>query len=249
MISEELEYDSVSVNSDEEARRNALASTKKRVECINNEEALTEKLETMKATYLKQFTKKKPRFAERLMVVASEDVQMLEGTNVNNDVQREVGFFNIALSNVKKGLKQIKQQGLMLDRPTDYYAEMLKSDFVMAKIRNSLVQQEVRIRNFEEQKMKKHSKKMHKQRRHQKNLEASKHKHQNNKAIENWKSDMKSKGGARTADLEEYIKVETSRREKRQKFQGSHKGKKIQKNRPGKLQRMKTKGRKMAGKR
>lgn len=89
-------------------------------------------------------------------------------------------------------------------RPMDYMAEMFKSDNMMEKVRSTLVKQQVRIKNFEEQKMKKTGKKMQKQMRHQKNLEKSKEKKDNLKAIDKYKAHIKQKGGQRK-DLDDFI--------------------------------------------
>ena len=223
-MEEEMNYDSVSMNSDEEAQRNALAREGPRASVINEAEVLESKLSEIQATFKNQFKKKKYTFSERLVVVGEKKVEFKTNIGINNDVQREVQFFNIALDNVKKGLDRIKLEGLMLDRPTDFYAEMLKDDSSMAKIRNNLVQQEVRIRNFEEQKLRKFAKKMHKQKKHQQNLDQNKHKAANNQAIENWKSDIKKKGSNMTADLDEYIKLETQKREKKSVYQTRGRG-------------------------
>ncbi len=46
-----------------------------------------------------------------------------------------------------------------LIRPTDYLVEMFKSDEVMQKIRSSLVNQQIKIQNFEEKKQRIENKK------------------------------------------------------------------------------------------
>lgn len=76
-----------------------------------------------------------------------------------------------------------------------------------------------------------------------KNLDQSKMKKANHSAISKWKTDVKSKGGAHmVADLDEYVKTETSRRNHNKKFQNM-KSKKIGKRtRPGKDQRKKNFG-------
>jgi rRNA-processing protein EBP2 len=235
-MNEELNMDSVSVNSDEQARLNATST--KRANTINNVEAMEEILSKMDTRLKKPFGSNNMKWSERLIVVSSKEIQIMDNTKVNNDVQREVQFYNICLENTTTGLQKIADEGLKLDRPPDFMAEMFKTDKVMTKIRSSLVKQQIRVRNYEEQQLKKYSKKIQKQRRHQKNLDASKAKKANNNAIQKWKSDVKQKGGAHlVADLDEYVKNETARRNQNKKFQNL-KSKRIGKrNRPGKQAR------------
>lgn len=104
----------------------------------------------------------------------------------------------------------------------------------MTKIRSSLVQAQVKVRNYEEQQLKKQAKKIQKSRKHQKNLEASQKSKDSKVAISKWKGDIKQKGGSVVKDLDEYIKKETEKRTKKKSFQGPKKSIKKGFNRPGK---------------
>lgn len=107
---------------------------------------------------------------------------------------------------------------------------------MMTKIRSSLVKAQVKVRNYEEQQLKKHAKKLQKSRKHQKNLEASRNTKTSKVAIEKWKGDIKKKGANVVKDLDEYIKNETDQRNKKKKSFQNIKSKGIQKkkHRPGK---------------
>jgi rRNA-processing protein EBP2 len=245
-MEQELNMESVSMNSDEEAQQNATITKNERA--IKNIPAMKKILDKMSGDLLKPFKKRKQKmnWSERLIVVSNSDVQLQENVDVNNDVQREVQFYNIALGNTRSGLEMVAAEGLKLDRPQDYMAEMFKNDRIMAKVRSSLVKAQVKVRNYEEQQLKKHAKKIQKARRHQKNLDQSKRVRDNKQAINKWKGDIKRKGANLVADLDEYIKSETQRRMKKKNFQNI-KGKGIQKrkNRPGKDARAKFRNRKM----
>lgn len=138
-MEEELNMESVSMNSDEEAHLNGLVQ--KNEKAIKNIEAMKSCLERMNVELLKPFKKigKKMPWSERLIVVSDSGIEVNEKVDVNNDVQREVQFYNIALGNVKVGLERVASEGLKLDRPQDYLAEMFKDDTMMTKIRSSLV--------------------------------------------------------------------------------------------------------------
>ena len=236
--------DSLSQDSDQQAQLNA--QTTKRENTVYDKEALQAHLEKLTQIFNKPFKNKAPKWSERLIVVSEDsNIEILDSAGVNNDVQREVQFYNICIENIRTGLQRISDEGLMLDRPQDYYADMFKPDEVMTKIRSSLVKQQVRVKNYEEQQLKKYSKRLQKQRRHEKNLEMSKKKRQNNVAIKKWQKDIKSKGGSHlVADLDDYIKKETMKRSQKKGYQNL-KSKRIQKrNRPGKNARMKNFNRK-----
>lgn len=64
--------------------------------------------------------------------------------------------------NVKKGMEILVQAKVPISRPDDFFAEMLKSDDHMAKVKSRLLQQQVKIQNFEERKQRVENKKFHK---------------------------------------------------------------------------------------
>jgi rRNA-processing protein EBP2 len=67
------------------------------------------------------------------MSIVSDSKIDIEGKiNINDDIQREVQFYNITLENVQLALKQLEIEKIPLKRPDDYFAEMYKSDKVMA---------------------------------------------------------------------------------------------------------------------
>jgi hypothetical protein len=41
---------------------------------------------------------------------------------------REVEFYNITLENVEYAIKMLQKEGVAIDRPADFFAEMFKSD-------------------------------------------------------------------------------------------------------------------------
>lgn len=47
---------------------------------------------------------------------------------IDKKTLREVIIYNQTVDNVKKALRQLKQDNVKIIRPNDYYAEMIKSD-------------------------------------------------------------------------------------------------------------------------
>lgn len=73
--------------------------------------------------------------------------QELEGgVKAEDDLNRELMFYKACLSGVSKGRNKLEQLKIPYLRPQDYFAEMVKTDTHMERIRRSL--------EFEEEKMK-----------------------------------------------------------------------------------------------
>jgi rRNA-processing protein EBP2 len=54
------------------------------------------------------------------------------------------------------------QANVPISRPDDFYAEMLKTDDHMSKVKSRLLRQSVKIKTFEEKKQRLENKKFHK---------------------------------------------------------------------------------------
>lgn len=61
--------------------------------------------------------------------------------DVADDLSRELAFYAQSLSAVKEGRQLLKDEGAPFSRPTDYFAEMVKADEHMAKIKAKLIDQ------------------------------------------------------------------------------------------------------------
>jgi len=104
-------------------------------------------------------------------VLIPENAQALE---INDDIKRELAFYNIARDNVKTAMSVCVQAKVPIERPDDFFAEMIKTDAQMAKIKSRLMKQTHKITKYEEKKGKMENKKFHKaikqftqQKRHQ----------------------------------------------------------------------------------
>lgn len=97
---------------------------------INNTVALT--------AALKRFALpiSKLPFSEHQSVTTSEPVVIAD---VSDDLNRELAFYAQSLSAVQEARKQLKAEGVPFTRPTDYFAEMVKADEHMAKIKAKLI--------------------------------------------------------------------------------------------------------------
>jgi rRNA-processing protein EBP2 len=77
----------------------------------------------------------------------------------NDDLKRELAFYKQALTSVLVARKQCKDAGVPFSRPSDYFAEMVKSDAHMQRVRASLSEEAEGIKASEEAKALRHQKK------------------------------------------------------------------------------------------
>jgi rRNA-processing protein EBP2 len=59
--------------------------------------------------------------------------------DVNDDLNRELAFYAQSLAAVKEAKKQLKAEGIPFSRPSDYFAEMVKSEEHMERVKQRLV--------------------------------------------------------------------------------------------------------------
>ena len=87
------------------------------------------------------------------------------------------------------------QARVPISRPDDFFAEMLKSDAQMAKVKSRLLQQQVKVQTFEERKQRLENKKFHRAMKAFKQTERHREKRQNLEAIARLKQQVRAKGG------------------------------------------------------
>jgi len=97
---------------------------------INNTAALTAALNRIQLPYSKL------AFSEHQSVTTDEPVEIAD---VEDDLNRELAFYKQCLSSVKDARKKLKKEGVSFSRPADYFAEMVKSDEHMGKIKQKLI--------------------------------------------------------------------------------------------------------------
>ncbi|KAI9506148.1 RRNA processing protein [Coemansia spiralis] len=110
-------------------------------EFINHKAALT--------TLVEEISQKNIEWIQRCDITSAEPLVV---EKVEDDLDRELKFYQQALGAVIEGKKQILKAGVPFSRPEDYFAEMVKSDSHMAKIRQKLLDQQKSIQNAEEAK-------------------------------------------------------------------------------------------------
>jgi rRNA-processing protein EBP2 len=107
---------------------------------VNNEAALERILETIRLDPSLPWT-------ETLTVTNPES---LEVADVDDDLQRELAFYKQALYGATTAKSLASKHNLPFTRPTDYFAEMVKSDSHMERVRQRLLDESASIKKSED---------------------------------------------------------------------------------------------------
>ena len=75
-------------------------------------------------------------FSEHQSVTSASQTSILD---VNDDLNRELAFYKQSLDAVNEARSLLKSEGIALTRPSDYYAEMVKTDEHMGKIKLKMI--------------------------------------------------------------------------------------------------------------
>ena len=114
------------------------------------------------------------------------------GEEKEDEFARESAFVQQALDAASKGYEHLEELGVPYLRPDDYYAESLKSDLHMAKIRRNLLQQQKKIEIVEERRKRREQKKYGKQIQLEKQQSRDKQKKNELAAVKKWRQQGKS---------------------------------------------------------
>ena len=87
----------------------------------------------------------------------------LELDDAEDDLKREMAFYNQALAAVTSAQGRMDRMGVPYLRPEDYFAEMMKSDEHMSKVKRRMIQQQQEIIGQEQRRKQRTAKKFGKQ--------------------------------------------------------------------------------------
>lgn len=155
---------------------------------INEEEMIETSLKRIKGEFCKLMKVKNEEnvnWVEMMDLTADESVD--PDLNQDDDIKRELIFYNLSLKNAAKGISKLKEAKEKLNRPGDFYAEMLKGDYQMEKVRKQIVTEKQRIKKLEEKKNKMHNVKFAKAMKDSQNKEKAAFKRKTKEGIESWK--------------------------------------------------------------
>ncbi|KAL8675015.1 MAG: hypothetical protein Q9168_000610 [Polycauliona sp. 1 TL-2023] len=96
---------------------------------INNTAALTKAYNSIALPIAKL------PFSEHQTITSEEPIAI---PDVNDDLNRELAFHKQCLIAAKEGRYRLKKEGIAFSRPTDYFAEMVKSDEHMGNVKQRM---------------------------------------------------------------------------------------------------------------
>lgn len=109
-----------------------------------------------------------------------------------NEFKREILFHRQAQLAVLEGIARLKSQGVPTIRPDDYFAEMMKSDEHMQKVRHSLLQKQAGLERSEKMKKIRSEKKFAKQKQVETTLRKQKEKRTLSEEIKKYRKGMRT---------------------------------------------------------
>ncbi|CAG8499398.1 1124_t:CDS:2 [Paraglomus brasilianum] len=95
--------------------------------------------------------------------VTSEDPIQIK--DANNDMERELAFYKQALQSAITARSLFQSLSVPFSRPSDYFAEMVKSDELMSRVRQRLLDEDAQIKASEQARKQRESKKFGKKRK------------------------------------------------------------------------------------
>ncbi|KAJ0254785.1 rRNA-processing protein EBP2 [Hirschfeldia incana] len=129
-----------------------------------------------------------------------------QAVDVNDDLAREMAFYTQALEGTRQAFSKLQEMGLPFLRPGDYYAEMVKSDTHMEKVKSKLLYEKKQMEEAEERRKARDNKKMAKEVQSQKMKERAKQKKDEIESVKKWRKQRQQSGfsekGAGELDLE-----------------------------------------------
>ncbi|KAF5026036.1 hypothetical protein F66182_1891 [Fusarium sp. NRRL 66182] len=157
---------------------------------INNTTALLAALNRISVP-----TDKTVPFATHQSVLSSAETSA-SIPDVSDDLQRELAFYSQSLEAARTARKLLRQEGVPFSRPKDYFAEMIKEDAHMEKVKAKLVEEASNKKAAQEARKLRDLKKFGKQVQVAKLQERHKAKRETLDKIKNLKRKRSESGGA-----------------------------------------------------
>lgn len=122
------------------------------------------------------------------------DINQEQEVDVNDDLSRELSFYTQALEGARQAFDKLEAMKLPFLRPSDFYAEMVKTDTHMEKIKSRLLVEKKKIEEAEERKKARESKKIAKEVQAQKMKERAKQKKEDIESVKKWRKQRQQSG-------------------------------------------------------
>ena len=137
---------------------------------------------------------KKAKWIDHMVVAGTKTAETL--ADVNDDLARETHFYERALRSAEVAIKNLKEIGVAVKRPDDFYAEMVKSDEHMKRVRAELIFEQTSQETREERRKAREQKRYGKQVQAEKIKERTLKKKESIKNLDKWRKQRKQNGFA-----------------------------------------------------
>ncbi|EEQ90049.2 rRNA processing protein [Blastomyces dermatitidis ER-3] len=158
---------------------------------INNSAAILSSLKRI------SFLTPQTPFSEHNSLTSTEPIDV---PDPNDDLTRELAFYTVCVSAAKSARDQLKKEGIPFSRPTDYFAEMVKSDEHMGRVKKKLFDEAAAKKASAEAKRQRDLKKFGKQVQVAKLQQRQKEKRETLDKINSLKRKRKASDGAPTEE-------------------------------------------------
>lgn len=155
---------------------------------------------------------------DETQVITGKDEAQVD--DVDDDLARELSFYNQALSAAQEAIGKFEAAGLSWARPVDYYAEMVKTDQHMAKVKEQLMFEQRQIELAEERRKQREQKQYSKQVQAERLKEKAQDKKRQIDSISKLRKQREKEGFKGEHDYDAELKnLEPKRRQAGNKFQ------------------------------
>jgi rRNA-processing protein EBP2 len=137
---------------------------------------------------------KRPGLVEMMTVTGDTAIQEIVA-DVHDDLQREAAFYDGTLKGIKAAFGRLDALGMDYLRPEDYYAEMLKSDEHMSKVKDKLLFEKDKIVEKEDKRKQRDNKRLGKKVQAEREQQKAIKKKSDLNSIKQWRSDRKNQRG------------------------------------------------------
>ncbi|XP_010674654.2 probable rRNA-processing protein EBP2 homolog [Beta vulgaris subsp. vulgaris] len=120
--------------------------------------------------------------------------------DVNDDLAREAAFYTQAIQGTRQAFAKLESKGVPFLRPFDYYAEMVKTDVHMGKVKGKLLMEKKLREEQDERRKSREAKKMGKQVQAEKEKERAKEKKEHIESVKKWRKQRQRSGFANDKD-------------------------------------------------
>ena len=135
---------------------------------------------------------KKAAWIDHMVVTGAAGVAPI--ADINDDLQRETSFYERALASAEVAISKLKALGIPTRRPDDFYAEMVKSDEHMKRVRAELIFEQTKQETTDERRKAREQKRYGKQVQAEKLKERTLAKKDSIKNLDKWRKQRQRDG-------------------------------------------------------